>query len=78
VTSIGPFSQLIRDTVEEALSLVKGANSVKIFGSSLGVVERVALLECSHAVALFPAAIPLDSPFGEVVVSRPVWCRAAG
>ena len=33
------FSQLIRDNVEEALSGVKGANSVKLFGSDLEVLE---------------------------------------
>jgi cobalt-zinc-cadmium resistance protein CzcA len=35
------FSQLIRDNVEEALSGVKGANSVKIFGDDLEVLEAV-------------------------------------
>jgi heavy metal efflux system protein len=35
------FSQLIRDNVEEALSGVKGANSVKLFGSDLEVLESV-------------------------------------
>ncbi|SIO34252.1 cobalt-zinc-cadmium resistance protein CzcA [Singulisphaera sp. GP187] len=35
------FSQLIRDNVEEALSGVKGANSVKLFGSDLEVLEDV-------------------------------------
>jgi cobalt-zinc-cadmium resistance protein CzcA len=35
------FSQLIRDNVEEALSGVKGANSVKIFGTDLGTLEEV-------------------------------------
>jgi cobalt-zinc-cadmium resistance protein CzcA len=34
------FSQLIRDNVEEALSGVKGANSVKIFGNDLKVLEE--------------------------------------
>ncbi len=33
------FSQLIRDNVEEALSGVKGANSVKLFGSDLKKLE---------------------------------------
>lgn len=33
------FSQLIRDNVEEALSGVKGANSVKLFGSDLQTLE---------------------------------------
>ncbi len=35
------FSQYIRDNVEEALSGVKGANSVKIFGNDLNVLEEV-------------------------------------
>jgi len=33
------FSQLIRDNVEEALSGVKGSNSVKLFGSNLESLE---------------------------------------
>jgi len=33
------FSQLIRDNVEEALSGVKGANSVKLFGDNLQILE---------------------------------------
>ncbi len=36
------FSQLIRDNVEEALSGVKGANSVKLFGTDLVKLEEVA------------------------------------
>jgi cobalt-zinc-cadmium resistance protein CzcA len=34
------FSQLIRDNVEEALSGVKGANSVKLFGTDLKLLEE--------------------------------------
>jgi heavy metal efflux system protein len=34
------FSQLIRDNVEEALSGVKGANSVKLFGNDLALLEE--------------------------------------
>ncbi len=34
------FSQLIRDNVEEALSGVKGANSVKLFGNDLKLLEE--------------------------------------
>ena len=36
------FSQYIQDNVEEALSGVKGANSVKIVGPNLEVLERLA------------------------------------
>jgi heavy metal efflux system protein len=42
-TGIGfNFSQYIQDNVEEGLSGVKGANSVKIFGPDLLVLERLA------------------------------------
>jgi cobalt-zinc-cadmium resistance protein CzcA len=34
------FSQLIRDNVEEALSGVKGSNSIKLFGNDLETLER--------------------------------------
>ncbi|QDV32864.1 efflux RND transporter permease subunit [Tautonia plasticadhaerens] len=36
------FSQLIRDNVQEALSGVKGANSVKIYGTDLAKLEQAA------------------------------------
>ncbi|KPF92999.1 cytochrome C peroxidase [Rhodopseudomonas sp. AAP120] len=36
------FSQYIQDNIEEALSGVKGANSVKIVGPNLDVLERLA------------------------------------
>jgi len=36
------FSQYIQDNVEEALSGVKGANSVKIIGHDLATIERLA------------------------------------
>src|SRR5712692_955324 len=42
-TGIGfNFSQYIQDTVEEGLSGVKGANSVKFIGPNLAVLERIA------------------------------------
>jgi cobalt-zinc-cadmium resistance protein CzcA len=36
------FSQYIQDNVEEGLSGVKGANSIKIVGPDLGTLERIA------------------------------------
>jgi heavy metal efflux system protein len=36
------FSQYIQDNVEEALSGVKGANSVKVIGPNLDVLEKIA------------------------------------
>jgi cobalt-zinc-cadmium resistance protein CzcA len=36
------FSQYIQDNIEEAISGVKGANSVKILGPNLGVLEQLA------------------------------------
>jgi cobalt-zinc-cadmium resistance protein CzcA len=38
------FSQYIQDNIEEAVSGVKGENSVKIFGRDLGELERLAKL----------------------------------
>lgn len=35
------FSQLIRDNIDEALSGIKGSNSVKLFGSDLHTLEEV-------------------------------------
>ena len=35
------FSQLIRDNIDEALSGIKGANSIKLFGSDLQKLEEV-------------------------------------
>ncbi|WP_435018166.1 efflux RND transporter permease subunit [Tundrisphaera sp. TA3] len=35
------FSQLIRDNIDEALSGIKGANSVKLFGGDLETLEEV-------------------------------------
>jgi cobalt-zinc-cadmium resistance protein CzcA len=43
-TGIGfNFSQYIQDNIEEGLSGVKGANSVKIIGPDLAVLERIAV-----------------------------------
>jgi heavy metal efflux system protein len=36
------FSQYIQDNIEEAISGVKGANSVKILGPNLGMLEKLA------------------------------------
>jgi heavy metal efflux system protein len=36
------FSQYIQDNIEEAISGVKGANSVKIIGPNLKVLEQLA------------------------------------
>jgi cobalt-zinc-cadmium resistance protein CzcA len=47
------FSQLIRDNVEEALSGVKGANSIKLFGTDLKTLE-----EAGQRVADILAKVP--------------------
>src|SRR6202011_6052106 len=50
-TGIGfNFSQYIQDNVEEGLSGVKGANSVKIIGPNPGILERIAG-EAMHEMA---------------------------
>src|SRR5258708_25625034 len=35
------FSQYIQDNIEEAVSGVKGENSIKLFGPNLGELERI-------------------------------------
>ncbi len=47
------FSQYIRDNVEEALSGVKGANSVKIVGSNLETLEKL-----GQRIALILKTVP--------------------
>jgi heavy metal efflux system protein len=47
------FSQIIRDNVMEALSGVKGENSIKIFGPDLDELERIAD-EVKNALATVP------------------------
>src|SRR6202035_5903893 len=44
------FSQYIQDNIEEALSGVKGANSIKIIGPNLQTLEQIAGL-VMHEVA---------------------------
>src|SRR5208337_634456 len=44
------FSQYIQDNIEEALSGVKGANSVKIIGPDLATLERIAV-QVQHEMA---------------------------
>jgi cobalt-zinc-cadmium resistance protein CzcA len=52
------FSQYIQDNVEEGLSGVKGANSVKIIGPDLEVLERLAA-EVMSAMAKVPGVADL-------------------
>jgi cobalt-zinc-cadmium resistance protein CzcA len=69
------FSQLIRDNVEEALSGVKGANSVKLFGSDLKVLEeagrRVAvILQTVHGIRNVGVFHVLGQPNLEIEIDR--------
>jgi len=47
------FSQLIRDNIDEALSGIKGANSIKLFGSDLNLLE-----ETGHQVVSILKSVP--------------------
>ena len=60
------FSQLIRDNVEEALSGVKGANSIKLFGNDLDILERNGPAGRQH-----PEQGPGDHQRGAVPHPRP-------
>ncbi len=64
------FSQLIRDNVEEALSGVKGANSVKLFGNDLKTLEEV-----GQRVAGILAKVPGDRERRAVPHRRPAQPR---
>ncbi|MBV8091362.1 MAG: efflux RND transporter permease subunit [Alphaproteobacteria bacterium] len=52
------FSQYIQDNIEEALSGVKGANSVKIIGPDLSVLERLGT-EVLHVMGQVPGVTDL-------------------
>jgi cobalt-zinc-cadmium resistance protein CzcA len=52
------FSQTIEDNVAEAASGVKGANSVKVFGSDLETLQRTAQ-QIKHAMAAVPGVADL-------------------
>ncbi len=52
------FSQYIQDNIEEALSGVKGANSVKIIGRDLATIERIAS-EVMHQMQQVPGIADL-------------------
>jgi cobalt-zinc-cadmium resistance protein CzcA len=52
------FSQYIQDNIEEALSGVKGANSVKVIGPDLAVLERLGG-EVLHEMARVPGVTDL-------------------
>ncbi|MBV8336333.1 MAG: efflux RND transporter permease subunit [Alphaproteobacteria bacterium] len=52
------FSQYIQDNIEEALSGVKGANSVKIIGPDLSVLERLGT-EVLHEMGQVPGVTDL-------------------
>jgi heavy metal efflux system protein len=52
------FSQYIQDNIEEALSGVKGANSVKIIGRDLPTIERIAS-EVMHQMQQVPGIADL-------------------
>ncbi|HEU5115331.1 MAG TPA: efflux RND transporter permease subunit, partial [Isosphaeraceae bacterium] len=74
------FSQLIRDNVEEALSGVKGANSVKIFGNNLDRLEEagaqvVAILKTVRGVADVGLFHIIGQPNLEITIDRDACAR---
>jgi|GEM_PF-15510 len=69
------FSQLIRDNVEEALSGVKGANSIKLFGNDLKMLEEtgqrvVNILSKVHGVQNAGLFHILGQPNLEIRINR--------
>jgi cobalt-zinc-cadmium resistance protein CzcA len=74
------FSQLIRDNIDEALSGIKGANSVKLFGSDLHKLEEygtkiVATLNTVRGVENVGMFDILGQPNLEIVVDREACAR---
>ena len=74
------FSQLIRDNVEEALSGVKGSNSVKLFGSDLNLLESTAneisnLLSQVHGIENVGVFHILGQPTLEIRIDRNACAR---
>ena len=67
------FSQYIQDNIEEAVSGVKGENSVKIFGRDLGELERL-----SKAVKEELSKVPGVTDRGRVQSSWPAKSRDPG
>ena len=61
------FSQYIQDNIEEAVSGVKGENSIKIFGTDLAELERL-----SKAAKLEIALVPgVSNPGGFSLLGQP-------
>lgn len=74
------FSQLIRDNVEEALSGVKGANSVKIIGDDLKTLESLAekmsnILRSVHGIKNVGVFHILGQPNLEIEIDRRACAR---
>ena len=74
------FSQYIQDNVAEAISGVKGENSVKIFGNDLGELTRVAdqiekVLDTTHGVVDAGVMRALGQPTLNVIIDREACAR---
>jgi cobalt-zinc-cadmium resistance protein CzcA len=74
------FSQYIRDNVEEALSGVKGANSVKIFGNDLQILEDagqrvVQILRTVRGIENVGLFHIVGQPNLEIVIDRKLCAR---
>jgi cobalt-zinc-cadmium resistance protein CzcA len=74
------FSQLIRDNVEEALSGVKGANSIKLFGSDMHTLEEagqriVSLLQSVRGIENVGLFHVVGQPNLEIEIDRAACAR---
>jgi heavy metal efflux system protein len=74
------FSQLIRDNVEEALSGVKGANSIKLFGTDLAKLEEygnrvVSILRTVRGIENVGVFHIIGQPNLEIVIDRKACSR---
>jgi cobalt-zinc-cadmium resistance protein CzcA len=74
------FSQYIEDNVEEASSGVKGANSVKIFGPDLQMLEKLAKdmqdqMAKVRGITDLGVSDPLGQPSVQIDINRPAAAR---
>jgi len=68
------FSQNIQDNVEEAMSGVKGENSLKLFGENLGKLEATAH-QIERVMQTIPGVADL-SVFGGSVAKFDFWAKS--
>ena len=68
------FSQVIQDNVQEAMSGVKGENSIKLFGTELKIMEEKAV-EIERVMKQVPGV--KDLGIFRLATASPIWSSAS-